>query len=141
MEAHMGKRSSKRSPEMHMGQPSLKVSKSPTFPESMSAEQQIAGKQQFDALADIQAELFSKLTHANLRWMGTIKKRDHLASAFTDKLTAARSFAETVSACQEWVRRRMEIAEEDAQQLCADSEAFMDTAARLFLKSNGRNEP
>jgi hypothetical protein len=107
----------------------------------MSAEQQITGQQKFDAPADIQAELFSKLTYANLRWMGTIKKRAHLASEFTAELTAARSFAETVSACQEWVRRRMEIAEEDAKQLCADSETFMNTAARLFLGSNGRNKP
>ena len=105
------------------------------LPESIWAESGTIGKQQLDAFADIQAELFSKLEQANLRWMDTIQKRVNLASEFATKLTAARSVPETVSACQDWVRQRIEMAEEDAKQLLADSEAFMDTAARLV--SNG----
>ena len=118
-----------------MAKKSLKVSENPALPESMSAESDTTGKQQFDAFTDIQAELFSKLQQANLRWMNTIQKRANLASEFTAKLTAARSVPETGSACQDWVRQRIEMAEEDAKQLLADSEAFMDTAARLV--SNG----
>jgi hypothetical protein len=124
-----------------MAKKSLKVSESPALSESMSAESDTTGKQEFDAFADIQAELFSKLQQANLRWMNTIQKRANLASEFTAELTAARSVPETVSACQDWVRQRMQMAEEDANQLLADSEAFMDTAARLVSDGwvlNGR---
>ena len=124
-----------------MGQSTPEVSKGTAPPDLPSAETQITAQQKLDSHADIQAELFSKPTHANLRWMGTIKKRAHLASEFTAELAAARSFAETVAACQEWVRQRMEIAEEDAKQLCSDSEALMNTAVRLFLGSNGGNKP
>jgi hypothetical protein len=123
-----------------MAEKSLKVSESPALSESMSAESDTTGKEQFD-FADIQAELFLKLQQANLRWMNTIQKRADLASEFTAKLTAARSVPETVSACQDWVRQRIEMAEEDAKQLLADSEAFMDTAARLVFNGyalNGR---
>ena len=134
----MGKRSNKQSPDTHMGQSMRGISTSPTPPNSTSAEQQIKAQPKVDVFADIQAELFSKLSHANLRWMGTIEKRAHLASDFSAELAAAQSFAEAVSACQRWVRRRMEIAEEDAKQLCSDSEAFMTTAARLFLGSEGK---
>jgi hypothetical protein len=118
-----------------MAKKSLRVFESPAVPEAILAESATTGKQQFDAFANIQAELFSKLHQANLRWMNTVQKRANLASEFIAKLTAARSVPETVSACQDWVRQRMEMAEEDAKQLLADSEAFMDTAARLV--SNG----
>lgn len=50
-----------------MGKRRPKVSESPALPKSISAEPDTAGKQQFDAFADIQAELFSKLHHANLQ--------------------------------------------------------------------------
>ena len=123
-----------------MGQSTPEVSKGTAPPVDVGRHAN-NGAAKFDSPADIQAELFSKLTHANLRWMGTIKKRAHLASEFTAELAAARSFAETVAACQEWVRQRMEIAEEDAKQLCSDSEALMNTAVRLFLGSNGGNKP
>lgn len=122
-----------------MAKKGLKVSESSARPESISAESDTTGKQQFDALADIQAELFSKLQHANLRWLNTIQKRANLASEFATELTAARSVPETVTACQDWVRKRMEMAEEDAKQLLADSEAFMDTAARLVSNDWGSN--
>ena len=122
-----------------MAKKGLKVSERPALPESMLAESDTTGKQQFDAFADIQAELFSKLEQANLRWMDTIQKRVNLASEFATKLTAARSVPETVSACQDWVRQRIEMAEEDAKQLLADSEAFMDTAARLVSNDWGSN--
>jgi hypothetical protein len=117
--------------EVQVGKRRPKLSESPAVTESVPAERNTAGKPQVYALADIQEELFLKLHHANLRWMNTVQKRANLASEFTTKLASARSVPETVSACQEWVRQRMEMAEEDAKQLWADSQAFMGTAARL----------
>jgi hypothetical protein len=100
-----------------------------------SAEFVTMGKQQAETLAEIQAELFSKLQQANLRWIDTTQKRAKLASEFSTKLAAARSVPETASACQDWIRQRMEIAEEDAKHLVADSQALMEAGVRFI--SNG----
>jgi len=118
-----------------MAKQSPEGSESTALPGLMSVESAEMGKQQLEKLAEIQGELLSKLQQANLRWIDTIQKRANLASEFATKLTAARSVPETASVCQDWVRQRMEMAEEDAKHLLADSQAFMEAGVRLM--SNG----
>jgi hypothetical protein len=90
------------------------------------------GAQQFEKLAAIQAELSAKLQQANVRWFEAIQKRAKLASDFAVKLQTARSVPETLSACQDWVRQRTEMAEEDAKHFVVDTQTLMEAGVRLM---------
>ena len=58
-----------------------------------------------------------------------------MASKLTEKLRAAHSLPDVVSAYQEWLSAEMNACSEDARQIMTNSQKFMTTSTRLF--SNG----
>jgi len=62
-----------------------------------------------------------------------------LGIKLTQKLGAARSFPDVVSAYQEWLSEAMNARSEDARQFMTNSQKFITASARLF--SNGQSGP
>jgi hypothetical protein len=58
-----------------------------------------------------------------------------LTSKLTEKLGAAHSLPDVVSAYQEWLSKQMNACSEDVRQFMTNSQKFMATSTRLF--SNG----
>ena len=85
-----------------------------------------------ERLAATQKEILGKLQQMNQDWFEHIQAETALASEFASKLAAAHSIPETTSICQEWTRRRMDKASEDAKRLLADSQKLIETGARLL---------
>jgi hypothetical protein len=98
----------------------------------MSAEPAETIKQRVDEFGKAQTELLDKFQEANRQWLERMQREAELTSEFASKLTAARSIPETMSACQEWTRRRLEMMSEDGKHLLADMQSFMETGARLM---------
>jgi hypothetical protein len=81
-------------------------------------------------------EIIETFGEVSREWMARAKSETGLASELVDKLTAARSFAETTTAYGEWMARRMELCAEDGRRFWADTtQKFMEAGTRLL--SNG----
>lgn len=105
------------------------------LPNLMPAEFATMGKKRFEEFTKAQTELLDKLQEANRQWIARLQSEADLASEFAGKLSAARSIPDALSACQEWTNRRFEMMAEDGKHMFADTQKFMETAARLM--SNG----
>jgi hypothetical protein len=101
-------------------------------PNFMSQEFVGMGTKRIKELTELQTELFEKLQEVNRRWVDRMEAEAGLASDFGTKLTGAHSVPETVTACQEWASKRIEMATEDAKHLMSDTRTFMDAGARLL---------
>ena len=112
--------------------------KSP-LPHLIPAEFAAMGKKRFDQLVAIQTERLEKLQENNRAWFDRMQAEVTLASEFAAKLTAARSLPEVATAYQEWAKRHMEMAADDAKRMFADSQKFVETAARLFMNGQPPN--
>ena len=55
-----------------------------------------------------------------------------LTSKLTERLGAAHSLPDVVSAYQEWLSKQMNACSEDARQFMTNSQEFMTTSTRLF---------
>lgn len=93
------------------------------------------GKKRIEATNAVQSELIDKLQDMNREWLARAQSEVDLASELTTKLTAARSFPDAVTACQEWASKRMNMFAEDGRRVLADTQRLVKTGARLF--SNG----
>lgn len=94
------------------------------------------GKKRIEATIAIQSELVDKLQDMNREWLTRAQSEVDLASELATSLTAARSWPEATTVCQEWAGKRMNMLAEDGRRFVADSQKFMETGARFF--SNGR---
>jgi len=85
------------------------------------------------AASRLHGEGYRKLTlqETNRQWFDRAQAEANLASEFASKLTAARSIPEAMATCQEWTSRRFEMMAEDGKHLFADTQKFMEAAARL----------
>jgi len=90
------------------------------------------GKKRIDQFTKAQTELLDKLRETNQQWIERMQSEANLASEFTAKLAAARSIPDALTVCQEWTSRRFEMMAEDGRHLLADTQAFMEMAARLM---------
>ena len=97
-----------------------------------SAEFASMGKKRVEEFSMAQAELLEKLQEARRQWIERMQTEASLASEFAGKLSAARSMPEAMTIWQEWTSRRFEMMAEDGQRLLADTQKFMETAARLM---------
>ena len=98
-------------------------------------------KKNLEQLTTIQSDLLEEIRDANQKWLDRIQSEAALASEFTSKLATSHSIADTTMACQEWLKRRVELFTEDGKHLMTDSQKFMEKAARFFpigWFSNGR---
>jgi hypothetical protein len=96
------------------------------------------GKEQADALADIQKEFSKLIEQANADWMARIELERELASDLTTKLSSAKSLPDAAKAYQEWMARRMETMSKDSQKFFADSQKFV-TSMNRFMSNGGRS--
>ena len=95
----------------------------------------------FEELARVQSDLLGEIREANQNWLDRIQLEATLVSEFSSKLTASHSVADTTAACQDWVKRRMELFTEDGQRLMANNRKFMEKATQFLSNgwlSNGR---
>jgi hypothetical protein len=84
------------------------------------------------AMVAMQKELFDMFTGMNRTWLSRMESEAKLASDLVEKLTAARSVPDAVSACQECATRQFEMFTEDGRRLLADSQKFIETGTRFF---------
>jgi len=95
------------------------------------------GKEQAEALADIQKEFSKLIEQANVDWMARVELERELASELTSKLSSAKSLPDAAKAYQEWMARRMETMSKDSQKFFADSQKFV-TSMNRFLSGGGK---
>jgi hypothetical protein len=95
------------------------------------------GKEQADALAEMQRELTRLIEQANADWLARLELERDLASDLTGKLSAAKSLPDAAKAYQEWMARRMETMTKDSQKFLSDSQKFVASMNR-FLMSGGK---
>jgi hypothetical protein len=91
-------------------------------------------KKRIEDFVNTQTELLDKLQETNRQWFDRMQSEANLASEFGSKLTAARSIAEAMIACEEWATRRFEMMAEDRKHLLTDCQMFTETGARLLSK-------
>lgn len=95
------------------------------------------GKEQADALADMQKEFSKLIEQANADWLARVELERDLASELTTKLSSAKSLPDAAKAYQEWMARRMETMSKDSQKFFTDSQKFV-TSMNRFLASGGK---
>jgi hypothetical protein len=90
------------------------------------------GKEQADALANMQQELSRLIEQANSDWLSRVEVERNLASDLANKLSAAKSPADAAKAYQDWMGRRMEPMSKDSQKFFADSQKFVSSMTRFL---------
>jgi hypothetical protein len=88
-----------------------------------------------DTTLQVQNEFIKTCEEMNRAVMSRAAVQFELTSKLTEKLGAAHSFPDVVSAYQEWLSEQMNACSEDARQLMANSQKFVTTSTRLL--SNG----
>ena len=104
----------------------------PMFPEMAEM-----GKKRVEDFVGAQSELLNRLQETNRQWFDRMQSEAKIASDCANKVMAARSIPEAMTAWQEWANRQLEMTAEDAKRMFADSQKFMETSTRL-LSSEGR---
>jgi hypothetical protein len=89
-----------------------------------------AGKEQTEAMLGMQKELLNSYEQASRAWLARVKSEVDLWSALATKLMNIRSVPEALSAYQECVAQRMQMAAEDGQRLIEDSQKLMQQMTR-----------
>jgi Phasin protein len=93
------------------------------------------GKEQADAMLSIQKEFLDAYEQASRAWLARVKSEVDLWSALATKLSTTRSVPEAMSAYQECVAQRMQMAAEDGQRMLEDCQKITQQFTRSL--SNG----
>jgi hypothetical protein len=83
------------------------------------------GKEQTEAMLNVQKELLDAYEQASREWVARVKSEAALWSELAFKLTAMRSVPEAVEAYQTWIAQRMQMAAEDGQRLSNEYQTIM----------------
>jgi Phasin protein len=94
------------------------------------------GKEQTEAMLGVQKELLEACEQASRAWLDRIKSEVDLWSGLATKLASTRSAPEALSAYQECLTQRMQMAAKDWRRLSDDYQKVMQTIAQA--PSNGR---
>ena len=89
-----------------------------------------------EAMLGMQKELLEACEQASRAWLARVKSEVDLWSELAAKLTKTRSAPEALSAYQECVAQRMQMAAEDWRRLSDDYQKVMQTMTQS--PSNGR---
>ncbi len=108
-----------------------------TLPNFNPADFTSFGKEQADAMVEMQKELSKLLEQANADWLARMELERDLASQLTSNLAGAKTPEDTAKAYQDWMTRRFEIISKDGQKFFADSQKFMESMTR-FLSAGGK---
>jgi hypothetical protein len=95
------------------------------------------GKDQADALTDMQKEFTRLIEQANADWLARMELEKELAADLAAKLSAAKSLPDAAKAYQDWMGRRMETITKDSQKFFADSQKLVTSMSRL-MSGGGR---
>jgi hypothetical protein len=88
------------------------------------------GKEQTEAMLSVQKELLDSYEQASRAWLARVKSEVDLWSALAAKLSTTRSVPEALSAYQECVAQRMQMAAEDGQRLLEDCQKITQHLTR-----------
>jgi len=75
------------------------------------------GKEQTDAMLNVQKEILEAYEQASRAWLARVKSEMDLWSALGAKLSATRTAPEALSVYQECIGQRMQMAAEDGRRL------------------------
>ncbi len=92
------------------------------------------GKDQADALTDMQKEFTTLIEQANADWLARMELERELASDLAARLSSAKSLPDAAKAYQDWMGRRMETITKDSQKFFADSQKLV-TSMNRFVSS------
>jgi Phasin protein len=90
-----------------------------------------------DATRQVQDEFTKTVEEMSRAVMSRATAEIELGVKFTQRLGAARSLPDVISAYQEWLSEEMNARSEDARQFMANSQKFITASTRLF--SNGQS--
>jgi hypothetical protein len=80
----------------------------------------------------LQKEMFEVLSSIGHEWFARARSEVELASRLPDKLTAARSVPDALSAYQEWLGEWMNRCGEDSYRIVSDSQRIINAGVRCF---------
>lgn len=92
------------------------------------------GKEQADALIDMQQELAKLLEQANKDWLARVEQERELATELATKLSGAKTLPDAAKAYQDWMGRRMETIATDSQKFFTDCQKFAGSMNRLMMR-------
>lgn len=93
------------------------------------------GKKRIENFVDAQRELLNQVQETNRQWFDRMQSEAKIASDCANKVMAARSIPDAMTACQEWTNRQLEMTAEDTKRFFADGQKFIEVSTRLL--SNG----
>jgi hypothetical protein len=85
------------------------------------------GKERTDAMLGMQKDLLEAYEQASSAWVSRVKSEADLWSGLAAKLTNIRSVPDAVSAYQEGIAQRMQMAAEDGKKLAEETQKIMKT--------------
>jgi len=80
----------------------------------------------------VQTEMLGLLSEIGQQWFARATTEAELAFKLPNKLTAARSVPDAISAYQEWLGEWMTMRGEDGRRLISDSQRIVETGVRCF---------
>jgi hypothetical protein len=80
----------------------------------------------------VQAEMLGLLSEIGQEWFARATSEAELAFKLPNKLTAARSVPDAISAYQEWLGEWMSMRGEDSRRLITDSQRIVESGVRCF---------
>jgi hypothetical protein len=80
----------------------------------------------------LQGEMFEVLSNIGREWFARATSEAELASRLPNKLTAARSVPDALSAYQEWLGEWMNRCGEDSYRIVSDSQRIISAGVRCF---------
>lgn len=83
------------------------------------------GKEQTDAMVNMQREILDAYEQANRAWLARVKSEVEFWSELASKLSATRSVPEAMETYQQSVAQRMQMATEDGRRLTEDCQKIM----------------
>lgn len=108
-----------------------------TLPAFNSTDFTKLGKEQAEALADMQKELSRLIEQANADWLARLQLERDLATELATKMSSAKNPADAAKAYQDWMSRRVEIMSKDSQKFFADSQKFVTSMTRFLSGGRG----
>jgi len=90
------------------------------------------GTQSIKAALRRQTEMLDVLHDIGRDWFARVTSEAELALKLPNKLSAAHTVPDALSAYNEWLNEWMTMCNEDGRRLIADSQRIMDTGANCF---------
>ena len=94
------------------------------------------GKDQTDAMLDVQKEVLAAYEEASRSWAARVKSEVEFWSELASKLSASRSVPDGLAAYSQSMTQRLQMAADDGRRLLAEGQKIVGAVTRSL--SNGR---